>query len=266
MSDFADGHAATHLCPIRSAAGGLIASSWCIDNFAERLAKLPPKITESEITRSDLLLVEEGDVSVYYVPFERVNPMAKVLTIGLTPGRHQMWLAIKAASKVLRHNGTIGDALEAASVSASFAGPMRTNLVNMLDEIGVAEWLGLDTTCKLWTAEASHLEDSTSVLLHPVFVRGENYHGGYNLIARTALLSAYVDQVLANYLRLVPDALVIPLGKTVAEAVRRTCDDPARVLFGLPHPSGANGHRKIQFAEHRDSLIEQVERWAASHP
>ena len=29
---------------------------------------------------------------------------------------------------------------------------MRTNRVTMLNEIGVAKWLGIDTTDRLWTA------------------------------------------------------------------------------------------------------------------
>ena len=37
--------------------------------------------------------------------------------------------------------------------------------------------------------------------------------------------------------------------------------DPARCLIGLPHPSGANGHRHAQFAAVRADLTARVAAW-----
>lgn len=258
----------THQCPIKTGAGGLISEDWCIDTFAEKLAALPDDLSEEQIIRPELLLWERGALSIYYVPFERVNPAAKVFLIGLTPGRQQMWRASMAAARALREGLAIPDVLTAASMSGSFAGSMRTNLVSMLDGIGVAAWLGLSSTALIWTTqEAAHLEGSTSALIHPVFVSGNNYGGGSPKISEVPILSAFVDQVLAADLAFVPEALVIPLGTAVTEAVGRIADagrlDRDRVLFGFPHPSGANGHRKHQYEERQTDLANQVEQWAS---
>jgi hypothetical protein len=259
---------ATHLCPIRAGAGGLISEDWCIDTFAPKLAALPDDLRESQIIRPELLLWEQGPLSIYYVPFERVNPAARVFLVGLTPGRRQMWGASMAAARALREGLAIADVLNAASMSGSFAGSMRTNLVTMLDQIGVAEWLGIASTSLIWTTEAAHLETGTSALLHPVFMRGKNYGGG-DLLSKMRefpILSAFVDQVLAADLDFVPTALVVPLGKAVNDALARLVDagrvEQGRVLTGFPHPSGLNGHRVRQFGEQKAALSAQVAQWA----
>jgi hypothetical protein len=261
----------SHLCPIKSGAGGLISEDWCIDTFAERLAALPDDLSEKQIIRPELLLWERGLLSIYYVPFERVNPAAKVLLVGLTPGRQQMWRASMAAARALREGLDIPDVLNAASMSGSFAGSMRANLVSMLDEIGVAACLGLTSTALIWTKQdAAHLAGSTSALLHAVFLNGRNYSGGNPKTSEEPILSAFVDQVLAADLAFAPEALIVPLGKAVSEAMNRIAGagqiDPERVLLGFPHPSGANGHRKRQYEERRIDLTDQVRRWASRQP
>ena len=267
MSSFDREGLETHLCPIKTGAGGLISEDWCIDTFAETLAALPDDLSEEQIIRPELLLWERGPLSIYYVPFERVNPAAKVFLVGLTPGRQQMWRASMAAATALREGLAIPDVLDAASMSGSFAGSMRGNLVKMLDGIGINSWLGLASTALIWTTpDAAHLGGSTSALLHPVFVNGKNYSGGSPRISEEPILSAFVDQVLAANLAFVPEALVIPLGKAVSDAVMRIAVageiDPKRVLLGFPHPSGANGHRERQYEERRTDLTDQVKQWA----
>jgi hypothetical protein len=59
----------------------------------------------------------------------------------------------------------------------------------------------------------------------------------------------------------VSEALVIPLGKVAARAVEFTGVDPSRVLWELPHPSGANGHRAAQYAQARKTLTQTVAAW-----
>ena len=46
---------------------------------------------------SDLLLARESSLSVYYAPFEWVNPEAKVILVGITPGKTQATNALAAA-------------------------------------------------------------------------------------------------------------------------------------------------------------------------
>jgi hypothetical protein len=39
--------------------------------------------------------------------------------------------------------------------------------------------------------------------------------------------------------------------------------DPKRCLFGFPHPSGANGHRKSRYDDQRSMLAKKAEAWFA---
>lgn len=263
----------THICPIRAGAGGLISVDWCIDKFATTLAELPSELTESEIMRPDLQLWSDHGWSIYYVPFERVNPAARILLVGLTPGRHQMWRANMAAAQAIRAGRSIPEVLDAASRSGAFAGTMRRNLVQMLDDIGVAKWLGLQTTEVIWTDDSAfELESGTSAVLHPLFKAGGANYGG-NVVTdavRFPVLGAFLDQVLAAELALVPDALIVPLGVSVNGALTRLISagsvERQRVLEGFPHPSGANGHMRPMFELHKEHLAERVASWSDSHP
>jgi hypothetical protein len=87
-----------------------------------------------------------------------------------------MELAYRAA----RHGLLVGDEREALLTSvkraASFAGAMRTNLIVMLDSLGVAGVLDITSTRSLFEDQAG-LIHSTSAIRYPVFVSGRNYTG-----------------------------------------------------------------------------------------
>lgn len=68
-----------------------------------------------------------------------------------------------------------------AKIFASFSGPMRANLVAMLDSIGVNHRLGILSTSTLWNSDAN-LVHFTSALRYPVFVDGMNYSGAPSII------------------------------------------------------------------------------------
>ncbi len=223
------------------------------------------------MTRPELLLWTDHGWSIYYAPFERVNPAAKVLVVGLTPGRHQMWEATMAAARALREDRSIPEALEAAERTGAFAGRMRSNLVCMLDQIGVAKWLGLDSTELLWTDDAAReLVSATSAVVHPLFQTGDKNYGG-NLdkdARRFPILAAFIDQVLAADVEFVAGALVVPPGVSVNRAVSRLAIgglDQRRVLDGFPHPSPGNPNMKRQFEASKVDLTERVAAWSATH-
>lgn len=150
-----------------------------------------------------------------------------------------------------------------AKRTAAFAGPMRTNLVSMLNEIGLGEALSLESCDELFQPDCELLH-TTSAIMYPLFKDRRNYSGTPSII-RTPFLRRFVETVLASSLRLVPDGLVIPLGVAVSKGVQVLIDrrdlDAHRCLIGLPHPSGANGHRVRQFEERRDDLTRNVEEW-----
>ena len=210
--------------------------------------------SEAEI-RSDptlggrLTIVREASVEVAYAPFDHVNPMARVVIVGITPGAQQASNALLSARAAALRGLSDEDALAEAKTFASFSGPMRTNLVDMLDRVGVAGHAGLRSCASLW-AEDSGLVHFTSALRYPVFVNGANYSGNPSM-TKTRVLQEVLREHLASEAAALPNAIWIPLGPKAAEGlgevVRMGKLDPARVLEGLPHPSGANAERIAYF-------------------
>jgi hypothetical protein len=248
-----------HRCFISMGAGGLIDPRWCTATLAPTLRALPPDLYEATITRPELQLCTDGPVSIYFVPFDLVNPSARVLLVGLTPGRHQMHLAVTTAAAALRASHSIDQALRAAKQAAGFAGTMRTNLVAMLDGIGLHRALELPSSAGLF-ADRHDLVSTTSAICHAVFLDGRNYSGA-PAVDRHPLLRAFARQVLDANLAMTPDALVIPLGQATRRAMALTGVDPRRVLSDFPHPSGANGHRVHQYARAREAMAQTVAAW-----
>ncbi|MGW7276344.1 uracil-DNA glycosylase family protein [Streptomyces sp. NPDC054864] len=250
------------------AATGLISPLWCTEHYAEVLCALPAGLTEADVTRPELLLYSESirgkRLEIYFTPFDQINTKAKVVFVGITPGAQQMSAAVREARAALREGTSVDEAIRRADLTASFVGPMRTNAVRMLDDIGLAKALQIPSTRLLFDAE-SELAASTSAISHAVFLDGENY-GGAPSLARTPILRAFAEQVLAGELEACEDALIVPFGKTASQAVNlamRSAGLPSeRVLLGFPHPSGQNGHRVRFFAREREQLCAAVAAWA----
>jgi hypothetical protein len=250
-----------HLCPVAAGAGGLIEESWCFDRMADVLAAGPPIMTAADVLRPELLLYDKGSLSVRYCPFDIVNPKAKVIIIGITPGLKQMFLSCQEAQKALNEGETGERVLLRAKAVGGFAGTMRTNLITMLDGIGLHSKLGIGSTRSLFGGVDAELLSGTSAIIYPTFINGKNYSGTPDPES-LPLLRAFIDQVLTAGLAMVPDAFIIPLGKTVSTILRREADRGSLqaecCLFEFPHPSGANGHRHRLYAEHREAMAAQV--------
>lgn len=77
-----------------------------------------------------------------------------------------------------------------------------------------------------------------------------------------------LESVLAPELLKFKDCLIIPLGKAANEGILHVRDKAAlqenQVPSGFPHPSGANAHRKQQFAQNKTGLAAQVDEWFKS--
>lgn len=115
----------------------------------------------------ELLLTSEGNLHTFYAPFDHINTGARIVLCGITPGLQQASRALDEACKQLRQGASIEQAREAAKATASFAGPMRNNLVNMLDHVGVHTLLGIDSCARLFDTHR-HLVHYTSALRYPV--------------------------------------------------------------------------------------------------
>lgn len=227
--------------------------------------KLPPgSLSKEQLLVKELLIQEDKDMSIYYVPYEYVNKRAKLMIIGITPGFTQMELAIRCAREDLLQ-GVPSDLIDQrAKKLASFAGPMRKNLIEMLNQIGLPGAIGIEGS-ELLFEERRDLLHTTSVIRYPVFRQSKNYTGHSPAILKSDTLYRYAESILLPELLEVKDALVIPLGKSVSDVIQAFVDKGwlagERCLFEMPHPSGANGHRKKQFEQSSPGMRQKVLKW-----
>jgi len=196
-----------------------------------------------------LLVEQEGPLSVYYAPFEWVNPLARVVLIGITPGKVQTTNALAEAKRGLLAGLPTAEVLRRAKLTGAFSGAMRPNLIALMDSIGLPKWLGLRSSEELFGSAAGLLQ-TASVLQYPVFLNGENYNGAPD-IAKTPILRRMLVDHFGAMARRLPDAVFVPLGPVPTKALAWLSQDGhlprGRTLEGLPHPSGANAERIAYF-------------------
>jgi hypothetical protein len=198
---------------------------------------------------SAYLLERIGVIEVYYAPFDHLNKNAKVAIYGITPGKQQARNALEKTRELLLRGHALGAVGRGAKRAASFSGPMRKNLVAILDHVGLDSFLGIDTCADLFD-ERAELAHYTSVLRYPVFRAGRNYNGSPDML-KHPVLKRYIDEVLTDEVGSLPRGCVhIPLGRKPAAALRYVESRlafPLRILSGIPHPSGANNERIAYF-------------------
>ncbi|MDQ0875001.1 hypothetical protein QFZ77_003660 [Paenibacillus sp. V4I3] len=233
--------------------------------YRDYITSLPSgNLTKDDLLVSNLLVEEQGDLKIYYAPFDYINEQAKVMIVGITPGFTQMELAIRQARQDLLDGVSVTEIDKRAKQLASFAGSMRKNLIAMLDELGLPESLGLKSSESLF-GEQRDLLHTTSVIRYPVFFKGENYTGHKPEILKSEILYNIASELLGRDLKATNSALIVPLGKSVSDVLRTFVSDGLleedRCLFDFPHPSGANGHRKAQFDNCKETHKNQVTKW-----
>ena len=199
--------------------------------------------------RMESCQVRNREVTMCYAPFDHVNRDARIVIVGMTPGRQQAANALRAAQAALMKGMPLDKAAKEAKVFASFSGSMRGNLVRMLDLVGVAELLGLETTATLWDRDST-LVHFTSALRYPVFVDGENWSGNPDMV-KTPELRRWLEDYTGEELAALPNTILVPLGPKVTAALNYLAAlgkiDKNRIMAGLPHPSGANNERIAYF-------------------
>ena len=237
------------------------------DRFAPLIRALPDRrrLNKHDLLTPEFRLHQDERLEIYYAPFDHVNEDAEVAIVGITPGWSQMEIAHRSARRDLLDGLTPGRTLLRAKQEASFAGSMRKNLISMLDDLGLPARLGIESSETLF-GEDGPLLHATSAIRYPVFVKGRNYTGHGPDPLKTDPLRFFVEDVLTEELRSVPEAVIVPLGKSASEALKHLADagrlDRNRCLWGFPHPSGANGHRVREYLERREHLKEQLRGWA----
>jgi hypothetical protein len=195
-----------------------------------------------------------GSLTMSYAPFDYISAGARVVIVGITPGAQQATNALLSANASLRAGQSDLEALSAAKAFASFSGPMRANLVAMLNHIGLPGRIGVHSCESLWDDDL-RLAHFTSALRYPVSLDGKNYAGRPSMT-----LTSYLRDIMHKYLAVEADSLKhavwIPLGPMAAEGVREMVGRgrlaASQVLEGLPHPSGANAERIAYFLGRKD--------------
>jgi hypothetical protein len=220
-----------------------------LQSFAPQIAALPERTTytQEELLKPQFLLGKQNQLRVYYAPFDAVNRSARIAIVGIIPGWQQMEIAFRVARRELTYGSSAEEASRCAKIAASFAGSMRRNLIAMLDEL---------------FASNHSLVHTTSAFRYPVFKERQNYTGQNPSALGSTLLMGYARDCLVEELQQLDRALVVPLGKAVSAILRILTSEgrmrPLPCLWGFPHPSGANGHRKVEFAANKARLRKTV--------
>jgi hypothetical protein len=242
--------------------------STLLGDYAELIRALPSEPISAQRLHEQFTLLDDGELRICFAPLGASVPTAKVVIVGITPGFQQAQIAMSAAKRCISNGRTYAESLSEAEMQCAFAGSMRSNMCRMLDELGVATGLRIRSTAALFEEEHRSLCKSTSAIRYPVFVRGENFTGHSPDMLKTPVLRTILENVLVAELREHDRALIVPCGDSVTRVIRHLQSNGLSadlfVLQGFPHASGANGHRRRQFAERRAALRAVVDRWAAT--
>jgi hypothetical protein len=218
--------------------------------MAATLKKLVVHEKSSLLDLQDLRIAQQGEVESFYIPFDYVTPTAKVVLVGITPGKTQLLNAIRSVQQSLQKGLPAQETLKLAKDEGAFSGTLRVNLVRLLDHIGLNQKLNITSTSSLFD-ENAHLVHTTSVLKHPVFVGGKDYSGSSPNMMKHPLMLGSIETYLKQEIRQLPNAIYIPLGPKVCQVFEMLIQDGIlnsnQVLSGLPHPSGANAERIAYF-------------------
>jgi len=216
--------------------------------FLDQIKSLK-KINKFTITNNKFLVNKENDIEIYYAPFDYVNPKAKIMIVGITPGLQQMLQSFEVINE--------GKSLKEVKNLSSFKGSMRTTLVKYLNELKVNKKLKIKSCESLFNKDNKYLH-TTSLVKYPVFDKGKNYSGA-NILKKRMLLD-FIEKNFLKELKIHQNNIIIPLGNTVSSTIEYLNNKYSLKLLcfleGFPHPSGANARKNIQFKENKSRMLE----------
>ncbi|MXN90930.1 hypothetical protein GR160_06785 [Flavobacterium sp. Sd200] len=206
----------------------------------------------------------EKNIEIFYAPFDYINPNAKIIIVGITPGWSQMEKSYRTAITSFSINQNWEEATKEVKKQASFAGSMRNNLITMLDELELNNKLNILSTSQLFDEQNSILH-TTSIIKYPTFNKGKNYTGRTPLPLRTEILKNFIESNFLPEINNFENKLVIPLGTCVSKVLTKLNEDNLLnsniYLNHFPHPSGSNGHRHKQFKDYKLQMFNQIKSW-----
>jgi len=235
-----------------------------LQQYIEFIKNLPIKelYEKEDLMVDELLLNRKDSIEIYWAPFDYINPSAKIALVGITPG----WTQMQNSFKYLRNNidkESTYDLLKNCKSEASFSGPMRQTLIQMLNEIGLHEFLNIGCCSQLFK-EKNDLVHNTSLLRYPVYVNGKNYTGSSPKMLKKDILLNMIESIFVEELKsLDEDVVIVPMGKNVSQVLEYLQENNkinnTNILFNFPHPSGANRaqHKKF-FNEDIESFKDKV--------
>jgi hypothetical protein len=225
-------------------------------------------LSEQDLAGETFLLDADGRLEIYYAPMDWLRAEARVTVVGITPGRGTMLMAFQTVLDGLTRGRPVAEVMDDVKKQASFSG-FRSQLVEWLAWLGIPAHLGVGTEGDVWQ-RMSPLIHPTSAVRYPVFIDGRNYSGRGPDLVKNHTLRRFLHDLLAPELAQIPDALVVPLGDKVSDALAILASDGLlnieRCLMGFPHPSGNNGHRMRKWAENRAALNRKATAWFERHP
>lgn len=200
--------------------------------------------------RKDLLLEDFGKQRIYYAPFDYINPKARLFIVGITPGEVQMNNMLVEAARLIHQGLSDEEVLKRCKAVGSFSGAMRKNLVELMDEAGIADFLDIETTAQLFS-DKQDLVNLTSCIRYPTFAVKIGKETNFNTeIKQGTKLFEFAAPLTLEELNKAPNAVLLPLGPVVhhyLEKVLKGTKFENHLLPELPHPSPANGERIAYF-------------------
>ncbi|MDA9794477.1 uracil-DNA glycosylase family protein [Candidatus Pelagibacter sp.] len=206
------------------------------------------KIDTSSIVNKEFLIEKDGNIEIYYAPFDYINSKAKIAIVGITPGLQQMTQSFQAIKD--------GKSLKEVKDLSSFKGSMRTTLIKYMDELKINKILKIKSCESLFDLDSKYLH-TTSLVKYPVFDKGKNYSGA-NILKKKILLE-FIEENFLKELKILQNNIIIPLGNTVSSTIDYL-NTKHRLnlkcfLKGFPHPSGLNVRKNIQFKDNKKEML-----------
>lgn len=190
------------------------------------------------------------DEKIVFEPtgFDYVNPKAEVVIVGITPGNSQL----KGEREGL-------DKREIKRLNA-FAGNIRSNLVKMLDYVGVNSLLGIETCRSLWEEDFDRVE-MTSLLKEATYIVGKSRRMMFKdteMIAKSKVLTdKYENGFVKDCLQYKRARLFVACGQGVYDELMKLKERGVITapVVAIAHPSGNNGVRVLYYMGQLDSSL-----------
>jgi hypothetical protein len=219
------------------------------DRFAVQIKNLTPGVS----TDPSMAIATEEPYALYYAPFEYINPSAKLVLVGITPGPTQLKLAYETARDLLVQGLPKQELLAKVKKAAGFGGQMRRRLQKMLDYFRIPELLGIEYSASLW-AEHWYLTQLTSIIPYAAFKRGKPFNGKFDeVVSHRLLFECFRDCFISELKNLPSNALYLAVGRTPLDGlnwcIKEGVIGSLQVIGRLAHPSPQSGSAVPYFIE-----------------